>query len=141
MGRVVEQITPEACYTAAEEGGFAVAGLVGQALEIAFAPELVLTNHVPVLREVAAERVRQDAKWGEQNHPDGTDPVWAGTANLCREKADRYAKDGDLTWLHILREEVYEALAETDPAKLRVELVQVAAVAVNWIEAIDRRPS
>lgn len=28
---------------------------------------------------------------------------------------------------------------ETDPAKLRRELVQVCAVAVAWIEAIDRR--
>lgn len=32
-----------------------------------------------------------------------------------------------------------EALAESDPARLRAELVQVAAVAVCWIEAIDRR--
>jgi hypothetical protein len=36
-------------------------------------------------------------------------------------------------------EEVREAMAESDPAKLRVELVQVAAVSVAWIEALDRR--
>ncbi|MFI1165600.1 hypothetical protein ACH4UM_18790 [Streptomyces sp. NPDC020801] len=36
-------------------------------------------------------------------------------------------------------EEALEALAEDDPGKLRAELVQVAAVAVAWIEAIDRR--
>lgn len=44
-----------------------------------------------------------------------------------------------MDWLHILREEVAEAFAETDPVALRGELVQVAAVAVAWAEAIDRR--
>jgi hypothetical protein len=53
----------------------------------------------------------------------------------CQSAAD----GGYLDWLHILREEVAEAFAESDPAKLRAELVQVAAVAVNWVEAIDRR--
>jgi hypothetical protein len=39
----------------------------------------------------------------------------------------------------ILREEVYEAFAEEDPAALRTELIQVAAVAATWVDAIDRR--
>jgi hypothetical protein len=34
---------------------------------------------------------------------------------------------------------VAEALAEDDPTLLRAELIQVAAVAVAWVEAIDRR--
>ena len=46
---------------------------------------------------------------------------------------------GNGTWRHILTEEVWEAFAEKDSARLRAELVQVAAAAVNWIEAIDRR--
>ena len=33
---------------------------------------------------------------------------------------------------------VGEAFAESDPDKLRTELIQVAAVAVAWIESIDR---
>ncbi|MFA8415115.1 hypothetical protein ACEPTV_33255, partial [Burkholderia pseudomallei] len=37
-----------------------------------------------VLAEVAAERARQDAKWGQQNHDDGTGPdsmpLYAATA-------------------------------------------------------------
>lgn len=36
-------------------------------------------------------------------------------------------------------EEVYEALASETVEDLREELIQVAAVAVSWIEAIDRR--
>lgn len=76
--------------------------------------------------ELALERARQDNKWGEQN---------------CH----------DFEWVSILTEEVGEAAAEANEAnftsgknrgdftKLRAELVQVAAVSVAWIEAIDRR--
>lgn len=93
-----------------------------------------------VLDEVAAERARQDATFGEQNHPDGTgqypETIDANVAKMVCEQA---AEGGYLDWLHILREEVAEAFAETAPARLRAELVQVAAVAVAWVQAIDRR--
>lgn len=92
-----------------------------------------------VLDEVERERCRQDEKWGEQNHPDGTaragDPM---TATLARIATTAAADEGRVTWRHILSEEVAEAYAESDPETLRAELVQVAAVAVAWIEAIDR---
>jgi len=42
-------------------------------------------------------------------------------------------------WCSILTEEFAEAMAETDRAKLRAELVQVAAAAVAWIEDLDSR--
>lgn len=69
-----------------------------------------------VIDEVVGERIRQDSLWGQQNHVN-----------------DR--------WNTILVEEVGEAAKETyegDTVKLREELIQVAAVAVAWIEAIDR---
>lgn len=75
-----------------------------------------------VLYEVGRERRRQDEKWGEQNHD-------------------------DLFWLGILGEEfgeVSKAIIEGGPfgpTLLRNELIQVAAVAVSWVEAIDRRRS
>ena len=109
-----------------------------------------------VLHEVTAERQRQDDKWGEQNHPDrmpdgypyGDSPDYAkaarywqstnatrvGWMNAAGEPSDRGA-----AWEGVLLQAVYEALAESDPAKLRVKLIQVAAVPVAWIEAIDRR--
>jgi hypothetical protein len=95
-----------------------------------------------VMSEVAAERVRQDIKWGEQNHPDGTGggrsaAAAAGARMACKVAA----RDGSMTWRDVMREEVAEAFAETDPAKLRAELLQVAAVAAAWVEAIDRRPA
>jgi hypothetical protein len=87
----------------------------------------MMTQHVEedawfVLRDVHFERHRQDEKWGEQNH---TDSLWS----------------------HILGEEYGEACRAVNEvvwgglstAHLREELIQVAAVAVAWIECIDRR--
>ena len=81
------------------------------------------------LTDVRVERARQDAKWG----------------------ADR--SQPDAIWLAILTEEVGESAEEVlaldwadgDPKaqrmirtnRLRAELIQVAAVAVAWVEAID----
>jgi hypothetical protein len=99
-----------------------------------------------VLAEVRDERGRQHAKWGEQNYPDGTGdgrgglPCWyRNEAISARQACEHAAKNGTVAWRHILDEEVCEAFAEDNPVKLRAELVQVAAVAVAWIEAIDRR--
>jgi hypothetical protein len=97
-----------------------------------------------VLDEVFDERRRQHTKWGEQNHPDGTDLFWSRLAEAldpkrAKEHCDEGTTHGFLTFAHILVEEVAEALAETDPERLRAELLQVAAVAVSWVEAIDRR--
>ena len=75
-----------------------------------------------VLEDVRAERKRQDALWGIQNH-------------------------SMLTWLPILMEEageVAQAMNEwvhTPDGSLEEvskELVQVAAVAVAWVERINR---
>lgn len=115
-----------------------------------------------VYSEIAAERRRQDEKWGEQNHPDGTGPDWRILGHgavewlaFVRAALDQTTKpgmawrDGEYEvlsptgpmWLLIALEEVFEALVESDPEKLRAELIQSAAVHVAWIEAIDRRPS
>ncbi len=76
-----------------------------------------------VFEDVSAERARQDAKWGEQNHP-------------------------QIIWHAIISEEVGELAQEllrtaeyTRPVDLklvRAELVQVAASAVAAIESLDR---
>lgn len=95
---------------------------------------------VTTLAEVNRERVAQDARWGEQNHADGTGAPWrTDHANKVRRLCQERFANGEGTWLHILQEEVAEAGAESDEAKLRAELIQVAAVAVAWVEAIDRR--
>lgn len=98
-----------------------------------------LTRH-QALQDIHAERGRQERKWGQQNHPDGTGGEWHGrAASACREACQEAAAEGRVTWRHIFTEEFAEAMAEADPAKLRAELVQCAAVATAWIEHIDRR--
>jgi hypothetical protein len=94
----------------------------------------------PVLAEVQAERERQDAKWGEQNLLDGTGGSGAlYVADRYRSVVDEALKTDSATWRDVFLEEAYEALAESEPERLRAELVQVAAVCVKWIAAIDRR--
>jgi hypothetical protein len=126
-------------------------------------PRIFRTPGVAEFAEaVDAERARQLAKWGDQRHPDGTGdkaamfgmPMAAiadmlkGVNSELRPHPDTVwvAADGSQPigpvrpqWLPIFLEEVFEAAAETDPAKLRAELVQCAAVIAAWISDIDRR--
>lgn len=91
-------------------------------------------------RDVIAERWAQLKKWGEQRHPDGTGPIYRDLADKYRFLCDDHFVRGRGTWLDILLEEVYEASAEEpDSPELRGELVQVAAVALAWVENIDSR--
>ncbi len=97
-----------------------------------------------VLAEVRKERERQLSLWGDQDHPDHhpdfRHPEFDGMVlAMHREHYDRFSRENKLAWRHILSEEVAEVYAEDDPAKMRQELIQVAAVAVAWIEAMDRR--
>jgi len=81
------------------------------------------------IEEVADELIRQEKIWGEQNH-------------------------SDYYWLTILIEEVGEAAmailapehnanpratGEHHDHDFRKEVIQIAAVAINWAEAIKRR--
>lgn len=104
-----------------------------------------------VLVEVTHELINQDDKWGEQNHPNGTGPMylfWPAVASKsftygplaekAKQSTDNAATHGGLNYADIFVEEVFEALAEEDPQKLRAELIQCAAVAVAWVEKIDR---
>lgn len=96
-----------------------------------------------VLAEVAAERARQDAKWGggvhDSNHRDGTGPAFRTSADRARQYLQEASTNGEVTWRDILHKQVQDAYAEDDPARLRGNLIQVSAVAVAWIESIDRR--
>jgi hypothetical protein len=95
-----------------------------------------------ILTEIMAERMRQDQSWGtarERGYSDGTGrPGDVGLAAWAKAvcKANDLAHDN---WRDILAEEVFEAFELTDTSLLRVELIQVAAVAVAWIEALDAR--
>lgn len=92
--------------------------------------------------DVAAERDRQDAKWGPQDsHPDGTGGLaLVILADMARDQCERESKtSAGSSWRSILLEEVFEACAEIEPDDLRKELIQVQAVAMHWVEALDAR--
>lgn len=93
-----------------------------------------------ILLEIVNERDAQDALFGVQDLPDGTRADrFRPMADINRRACDEAFKYGRGTYRHVFLEEVYEALAESDPAKLRAELIQAVAVGVKWLEAIDRR--
>lgn len=102
--------------------------------------------------QVLTERARQDAKWGEQNHPNGTGPRenWGyrelrwytsneEAADIIRTATQLAQRYNSPTWRGILMEEVAEVSAASDTDALRDELIQVIAVAVAWVECLDRR--
>lgn len=105
-----------------------------------------------VLQEVAEERSRQVARYGS-NHDlaDGTGPHTAWLLPLdsspakdieavFRQDYEDYEDEvGSVTWTHLVREEVAESFQESDPDRLREELLQVAALCVSWIESLDHR--
>jgi hypothetical protein len=108
--------------------------------------------------EVLEEIERAVAKHGPQTHPDGTgegqgrrvvdelgDRLFAdphsAAADFARIRCDKGAARGPEhdTWEHILTEEFFEALEESEWVHLRGELVQVAAMAMAWIADGDAR--
>ena len=94
-----------------------------------------------ILEQIADERFSQLKKWGAQAHPDGTYNDFQDKISEARDTCEyeRYNLVKGPSWRAILYEEVMESFGETDKAKLRAELIQVAAVAVAWIEDLDSR--
>ena len=103
----------------------------------------------PIAEEIAEERARQDAKWGEQNHPSAflgdPDKVCRAhglpTEAEAKARCEQRAASGTCTWSDIAVEELAEAVAAAaagDIDAARSELVQTTAVLVQWIESIDR---
>ena len=103
-----------------------------------------------VLDEVLKEMERQVSKFGIQNHPFYTAFTamdyaqlnnYVLTGDVAKTVCDSKALDRSVSYLDILIEEVMEAADEGrygDIEMARMELVQVAAVAISAIESIDR---
>jgi len=93
-----------------------------------------------ILGAIVSERRRQDEKHGFPIHRiDGSSNDYENRSIEAHRLTDLHTREDRLTWADVLLEEVYEALAEENPDKLRAELIQVAASAMKWIEAIDLR--
>ena len=83
------------------------------------------TSTSDVFQDIWLERQRQDNLWGEQDHDDG---VWS---LILSEEVGEAAQQA----LRLL----FSSSRSVATDELRKELIQVAAVAVAWAEAIDRR--
>jgi len=116
---------------------------------------------IPVVGELLAERARQDEKWGQQDHPDLGHDIdlvndWDGGPDVeaaaeyyglpfpdeIKRLVDQAADDGTSSWVGIATEELVEAMeaaAQGNPDAVRTEVIQLAAVCVAWVQAIDRR--
>lgn len=93
-----------------------------------------------IYKLIDRERARQDKKWGEQNHKNGTAFIgFKMLSDYYKRQCDAATLTGKVTWADIFKEEVYEALAEEKPVKIKEELIQVMAVCKAWIECMDRK--
>lgn len=91
------------------------------------------------MKDIRAERARQDERWGKQLHPNGTSIKFKPLADAARNACRSADSNGQNTWGHIAREEFWEVMSETDWTNLRKELVQLGAVIVAWIECGDEQ--
>lgn len=95
-------------------------------------------NHMEyLLGETYREMLDNIKRWGRQRHPVTATPadilVYETLEAHYKGIWEHQTAEG-ATWDVILLEEVYEALAEREPAKQIEELVQVAAVALAMAE-------
>jgi hypothetical protein len=109
---------------------------------------------IAVLEEVFDERCRQMRQHGTAmtGLPDGTGPdvLWLPTSSqhtateiqkIFRLDYDIATERGQLSKMHLVREEVAEVFQESDPSRLRAELLQVAALCVQWVEILRKENS
>lgn len=93
-----------------------------------------------IFQTILDERRRQDDTHGFFDYQDGTGRFdQKERAEYAKRFCDLLAHNGTVTWGDLLSEEVAEVMAESDAALLRTELIQVAALAIKWIQAIDQR--
>jgi len=103
-------------------------------------------NHI--FEQIAAERKRQDEKWGDipllgteginylglsRQYPDRDSLLNTGTNCLNR------IENGIHGWFDVLLRELCITALEDDPIKKRERAITVCAVGVQIIEALDRQ--
>lgn len=96
------------------------------------------------LASLVAERARQEKKFPGVRGPLDTAPLltrgsWKLEIEGLLYAVRTIADDAEAPIVFAFLEEALEAVSESDPEKLAVELVQVAALAVKWLQAINAR--
>lgn len=97
----------------------------------------------PIFRGIAREIWCSNARFGTPtvlatSRADGTgSDAWKARCAAAKAICDE--KKADASWGEVLDEETAEVCQETEPAKMRPELLQVAATAIRWHLALDAR--
>lgn len=97
-----------------------------------------------IVSELLEERANQHIKWGEQNLPfENYGSIRAAGQIASLEQARRNYElalsANDLTFLDIFNEELWEVIEAPTLKEQRKELVQLGAVVIQAIAALDRR--
>jgi NTP pyrophosphatase (non-canonical NTP hydrolase) len=82
------------------------------------------------LQAVIMERVKQDSKWGEQNH---TDYEWL---SVLTEEVGEVANSICCAYIN---PEPRESFVDAAKKNMEYEVIQVAAVCFAWLENLKRR--
>lgn len=94
------------------------------------------------LDDVTLEFGRLTALQGEHDRNNGTGRHDYGKqADQAAAAARRARRKNKLTWRHVLAEHYWSAITQADNGQLRKALVSLAAHALLWIAALDRRPA
>lgn len=101
-----------------------------------------------ILEQIQDELFEQDKKWGFQSHA-SVDPILLSresgrmeeeyeipSENRAQQLVEMNRSRGQLTWAHILVEEVSEAVAARTEEQRIEELEQIAALCIQWIADI-----
>lgn len=90
-----------------------------------------------IIEEIVAERARQNKKFGQQNH---NLPEWMAILMEEVGEASREAVDWHFQYPPKHQTSTpFEAIQKNRLKNYRKELIQVAAVAVSMVEALDRQ--
>lgn len=90
-----------------------------------------------VIQRVIDERLRQDEKWGEQNHNavEWISILTEEVGEASKEAVDFHFANGDVD----VKLKAGKSLQIERIQKLKRELIQVAAVAIQAVESIERQ--
>ena len=99
----------------------------------------VPTGRAMILMEIAKHRVEQDEKHGAQlGVPVVREDISYGISERAQRAAcERASREGKMSHMAIILEELAEVVHAKDAAAMREELVQTAACLVKAIEAVD----
>ena len=104
------------------------------------------------VQDVLRERQSQIRQYGlNEDLQDGTGPNtrWLGPftglsatdveKDLRADYEDFEEEVGQVTWVHLLREELAEVVCEDDPEALYGEVLQLTALGLSWLEKLNSR--